>query len=449
MSARAGKTASTLALLMLAALCAASVAARAEEPVRTYAVLYDVRIAPTERAAEVTLRLTDPSHWMRWIRFRIDRERHVGFKGDGEVIAEGDTLLWKPPRLGGTLRYTFRIDALRDERSYDARCSENWAIFRGDDLVPPATVRTDDFAQSRSRLRLRLPEGWKAVVPWRAAADGSYAIENPDRRFDRPVGWIAAGHLAVTRETVAGVRLALAGPIGHRVQRLDRLALLRWTLPELRKVLGDALPDRISVIGAGDPMWRGGLSGPRSLFLHASRPLIENDGTSPLLHELMHAALRIQPGDKGDWIVEGVAELYSLELLRRSKTLSRRRYERSLARLAEHGSRAPDLEVAHASGDVTARAVTVLRALDGEIRLVSKGAASLDGVVARLAEEKQPVDARRLRELSEAVAGASLERFFARTAPSALKPREPAATPAPAKPPAPARPPAPGGAPAR
>src|SRR5262249_49232684 len=235
-----------------------------------------------------------------------------------------------PPKLGGTLRYTFRIDHLRDARSYDARCSENWAIFRGDDLVPPATVVTEDSAESRTRMRLRLPKDWTAVVPWRPAADRRYAIENPDRRFDRPVGWMAAGRLAVTRGTVAGVHVALVGPIGQRVPRLDRLALLRWTLPELREILGDALPDRISVVGAGDPMWRGGLSGPRSVFLHASRPLIDNDGTSPLLHELMHASLGISGGTRGDWIVEGMAELYSLELLRRSKTVSRTRYERSL-----------------------------------------------------------------------------------------------------------------------
>jgi hypothetical protein len=412
------RLAAALALL----LAAGSV--RAQQAALTYAVLYDVRIVPTERAAEVSIQLTDPSSWMAWIRFEIDPARHVDFRGDGEIRIEGKSVQWTPPRLGGTLRYKFRIDALRDERSYDARCSENWAIFRGDDLVPPARVRSEEGSESRARLRLRLPKGWHSVAPWRRAADGSYAIENPDRRFDRPVGWIAAGRLAVTRETVAGVRLALTGPLGQRVPRMDRLALLRWTLPELRDVLGDSLPERIVVVGAGDPMWRGGLSGPRSLFLHASRPLIESDGTSPLLHELMHASLRLQPGERGDWIVEGIAELYSLELLRRSKTLSRRRFERSLARLAERGSGVRELEVPRASGDVTARAVTVLHALDAELRQASADAKSLDDVVARLAELKGPVDAARLRLLAEQVAGSSLERFFERHMPGATRARE-------------------------
>jgi hypothetical protein len=410
------------ALACAALLCAASAVRAQPAPdtaVGTYAVLYDVRIAPTERAAEVSVQVTDPSNWLAWIRFDADPRRHVDWKGDGEIEVLGNSVQWRPPKLGGTLRYTFRIDHLRDARSYDARCSENWAIFRGDDLVPPARVRGEAGTESRSRLRLRLPKAWHAVVPWRLAADGSYAIENPDRRFDRPVGWIAVGRLAVSRETIAGVRVALAGPIGQRVPRLDRLALLRWTLPDLRDVLGAAMPERLVVVGAGDPMWRGGLSGPRSLFLHASRPLIENDGTSPLLHELVHATLRVEPAERADWIVEGVAELYSLELLRRSKTLSKRRYERSLARLAERGSGVTDLAVPHSTGEVTARAATVLHALDLEIRQASGGAASLDGVVARLADERAPIDATRLRALAEQVAGTSLERFFARYLPSA------------------------------
>jgi hypothetical protein len=42
-------------------------------------------------------------------------------------------------------------------------------------------------------------------------------------------------------------------------------------------------------------------------------------------------------------------------------------------------------------------------------------------VVARLAELDGPVDAAKLRAIAEQVAGASLERFFARYAPSAVK----------------------------
>ena len=40
----------------------------------------------------------------------------------------------------------------------------------------------------------------------------------------------------------------------------------------------------------------------------------------PLLHEVMHAMLGIHATSGDDWIVEGLAEFYSLELLRLSGT---------------------------------------------------------------------------------------------------------------------------------
>ena len=43
---------------------------------------------------------------------------------------------------------------------------------------------------------------------------------------------------------------------------------------------------RLLIVSAGDPMWRGGLSGPSSMFLHSDRPLISENRTSTLLHEL-------------------------------------------------------------------------------------------------------------------------------------------------------------------
>ncbi|MEZ4290169.1 MAG: hypothetical protein R3E53_06345 [Myxococcota bacterium] len=41
----------------------------------------------------------------------------------------------------------------------------------------------------------------------------------------------------------------------------------------MKEVFGE-LPDRLQLVVAGDPMWRGGLSGPNSLYLHAGLPLI-------------------------------------------------------------------------------------------------------------------------------------------------------------------------------
>jgi len=406
-----------LAALALVVSCAfATASARAQSPqpqpqlAPSYDVRFEVRIVPTEKTAHVALHVTDPANVFRSLRFRVDPERQLAFRGDGHVLVEEASVAWTPPRGGGVLHYAVRIDHLRDESSYDARCTRSFALLRGDDLVPPARVRTEDRAQSKAVLQLVLPQGWSAVLPYAPLDDDSWSIDRPERRFDRPVGWLLLGRLGVLRERVAGVHLAIGAPVGNGMRRQDLLALLRWTLPALRKIA--PLPDRLALVGAADPMWRGGLSAPRSAYLHASLPLIADDVTSPVLHEVMHVLLRARAGPGGDWAVEGLAELYSLEALVRSKTISKRRYERGLERIAEKGRGVKRVTVPQSSSATTARAVGLLRELDQEIRRVSGGRKNLDDVVRALVEAPQAISLAQFRTVSERVAGANLAIFF-------------------------------------
>ncbi len=399
-----------LALCILAAAASGQAAGPVESPIVHYDVLFDARIVPTERVARASIRLGKGASWVRWLRFRVDPERLYDFRGDGEVLVEGDTVTWTPPPGGGRLRYSFRIDHLRTSSSYDARCAEDWALFRLGDLFPAARVRSESTAHSRSRLRLRVPEGWSTITPYERKGS-SFAVEREGRRFVRPVGWVVLGNVGVLRERIAGVRVAIAGPVGQHLRRQDLLALLRWTLPALRNVVGK-LPERLLVVGAGDPMWRGGLSGPDSLYLHADRPLIAADTTSPVLHEVMHAVMGAYSGRGGDWVAEGFAELYSLELLVRTKTVSRRRYEKALSRLARRGRNAGPLEAEHSAGATTARAVTVLHELDLRVRERTGGNASLDDVLRVLIARHEPMTTQLLREAVQEVTGEDPAGFF-------------------------------------
>jgi len=81
-------------------------------------------------------------------------------------------------------------------------------------------------------------------------------------------------------------------------------------------------------------------------------------------------------------------------------------------RLAREGADVPILDVEHASGDVTARAVTVLHALDEELERGSDETLGLDEVVARLASERARVTTASFRKVAEEVAGRSLRTFF-------------------------------------
>jgi hypothetical protein len=204
----------------------------------------------------------------------------------------------------------------------------------------------------------------------------------------------------VRREKIAGTRVAIAGPEGHGVRRMDMLALLNWTLPELNAVLPDMLP-RLTIISAGEPMWRGGLSAPASLFLHADRPLISENATSALLHEVMHVALGLQVRDGFDWIAEGLAEYYSIELLRRGRAITADRARAALQWQADWGQRATTLCGRASTAATTALAVTVFAALDIELR--DKSDNGLDDVLSLIAGN--PVDLGILADAAEQVLG--------------------------------------------
>jgi hypothetical protein len=400
---------------MVTSLVALFVWSAATAPVKAaslpgYEVRYGVRVG-RDCIAEVKIAVTENPKRLRELHVRIDRERHFDFAGDGGIDASGEKLIWSLPPDRGELRYRMRIDHRKDG-GYDARCTDTFALFRGEDLFPPtATVVVPEGTPSRARLRVELPEGWKLVTPFPQEEDGSLVIEQPHRDFDRPTGWILAGRLGVNREEIAGVHVTVASPVGEDVHRLDLLALLRWTLPELRRIVAP-LPDRLLIVSARDPMWRGGLSGPGSLYLHGGRPLVQRDGTSPLLHELMHVLMGARAGADGDWIVEGLAEYYSLELLRRSNTISARRHRKSIARLAKRGAGVEHLRVAHSSGATTARAADVLRRLDRHLRGETRDRKSLDDVLRALVAADQPITTAGFRKTAVQATGVQLDRFF-------------------------------------
>lgn len=140
--------------------------------------------------------------------------------------------------------------------------------------------------------------------------------------------------------------------------------------------------------------------------MHADRPLISGNRTSSIIHELVHVATGISAGDdQSDWIVEGLAEFYAVEILRRSGGISQRRYDEAMDKLSRWGQRAPTLLVKRSSGPVTARAVGIMRQLDQEIRAATKGEACIDDIARKLAETRGKVTLKRLRSLTEEIIG--------------------------------------------
>jgi len=399
-----------IALLLASAMAAP---ARGPEPAPAerphFRVLYTAWIKAGDPVATVRIRIASHPEWVRWMRLRVDPKRHRDFKSSGDLKFEKDQVVWTPPRRDAWLQYRVNLESQRDVGRYDGRMTESWALFRADDLVPPVHLDMQDGTQSMAKLKLNLPEGWSAATPFSRYASGRLRVDNPGRLFDRPTGWIVVGKLGVRRETIAGTRVAVAAPTGQGARRLDMLAFFRFTLPTLRRLF-PAFPERLLVASAGDPMWRGALSGPDSLFVHADRPFISENATSTFIHELVHVAMGARGEPGADWIVEGLAEFYSLEILRRSGAISESRHARTELRLAEWAKQAGPLGVARSTGAVTARAVGVMRALDQEIRLARGGQASLDDVVRSL-PHGEAISTAGFRAAAERVAGRRLTAF--------------------------------------
>ena len=387
------------------AVCLLVAAAAATAKQRSYDVDYTVGFAPADGQALVTLVLTNRDGRASRLDFAMPEDRYTAIEGDGDIERVDDRLIWTPPEKGGELRWRYRIDKRRRDGGYDARITDSWSIVRGDHLFPSARVRMTRNTDSRTRLRFDLPEGWSNVdTPWKLSRDGkSFVVVNPETRFDRPTGWMIAGDVGTRREQYDGIEVSVAAPKGDNMPRQQILAMVGWTLPEMRRIFGE-LPSKLLIVGAGDAMWRGGLSGPRSLYMHSERPLISENGTSTLLHELTHLITRISGRRGHKYISEGIAEFYSIELLHRTGGTTDARYERTRQQLQRWSRNVRSLRAPRAHGPITARAVLLFMDLDKEIRNATDEEKSFDDIT-RLLMQKRKVDTTDLIDAATEVLG--------------------------------------------
>ena len=343
---------------------------------------YTVKFVPEQGIAEVELALEDGGA-VKFLDLNLGKEQtYSDFQTNSESSWEEESGrgVWRPGPGKARLSYQVKISHQRKSGRFDARMTDDWTLLRGDDLVPAGRLDQQDGVRLVSRLQFELPSGWKSVeTGWPRIGKNRFRIDNPERLFDRPTGWILAGKLGSRRARLGETDVAVSAPVGEGMRRMDILTLLTFVWPEMQNVFPRD-PEKLLVVGAGDPMWRGGLSGPNSLFMHADRPLVSENGTSSLVHELVHVFSRISDADRSDWISEGLAEYYAIELMRRAGGMSEDRYQAVREHLTEWSRKVDSLRTERSSGPVTARAVLLLQELDREIRQRSKGRHSLDDV---------------------------------------------------------------------
>jgi len=362
---------------------------------------------------------------VRWELSGIDeiKDLELTFRGSaihklrasGTLDSATKPTRWVPGGPYAHLSYTVDLDHARgDKGGFDSHATADWFVTRARHLFPKITtnfVSTQNEARGRGRLILRLPAGWRSAAahPW--VEGHTYELRDDPNLLPRPRGWLTAGRIDLAREEIADIMVQIASIPGSRLPTADVFGMLNATLPRLKKMLR-ASPPKLLIVTAPDPMWRGGLSAESSFFLHGDRPLRTPDRTSPHLHELFHVLQPFRAGKDADWIIEGLAEYYSLELQRRAGILDATGFARGLRSFERHGKWGVDLTTQRDNAATNNSAPFVMYALDQRIQHATSGKQKLDDVVTRLASERGVVDSARFRQMVQTVSGKKLTKFF-------------------------------------
>ncbi|MBJ9977156.1 hypothetical protein IAE35_12490 [Pseudomonas sp. S75] len=345
---------------------------------------YLVRLLPDSGQAEVRITLAEGSA-VRTLDFDLGRQGlYGGFQADGQWQVQGSRGMWHPAAGKSSLSYRVQLDTQSARGRPESRITAHWALLRGERLVPAARLDQQDGSELVARLQFELPQGWKSVeTAWPRIGKHRFRIDDVSRLFDRPTGWMLAGTLGSRRAQMGDTQVTIAAPLGQGMRRMDTLTLMTFVWPQLQAVFARA-PGKLLVVGSRDELGRGAQTPRNSLYLHSSRALIGEDGSSPLLRQLVRVFTQLESRDRSEWVVQSLTDYYASELLRRAGGIGDDRYQLLQRRLQSEGVKVTTLRGDQVNAAQVARGVLVLQALDREIRLHSHDQRSLDDVTRAL-----------------------------------------------------------------
>jgi hypothetical protein len=346
---------------------------------------YQIEFVPKSKSARITIQLDD-AKWLERARFNTQGYEIKDLSATGKFSQKKHQLYWHPPETGeAKLQYSVSIPRQRPSGGYDAYITDTWALLRGERLVPPVAVIKRNQDKPEARVTFKLPKTWTSVnTGWQYTQNPlEFNIPKRTPSFSRPAGWMIAGNLGTRKDQMLNTFVIVSAPKEQDFRQMQMSAFLSMMWPHIDQLF-PKMPEQLLIAGAKDPMWRGGLSSPTSLYVHAERPLVGENGTSTLIHELIHVFSGIH-GKKGyDWIAEGIAEYYSVELLFRSGAYTQMRRDKVFNSLHLKGAKIKSLKTTKSSGEITARAAVYLRDLDAEMRTNSASRYNLDHLLKRL-----------------------------------------------------------------
>ncbi|MEO0998828.1 MAG: hypothetical protein AAFX58_15030, partial [Pseudomonadota bacterium] len=151
----------TLTLLISLAL---ATAATADTP--SYRLYYSMAIDPDDSHVRASVRVAQSNAELREVKFEPDERRFHSFEADSDLSRDGDRYVWSVPADGGTLSWVATATNQRRSKRYDARITDDWALFRGEDVFPAMASVARRGAVSKASLSVDAPRGWSVLTPF-------------------------------------------------------------------------------------------------------------------------------------------------------------------------------------------------------------------------------------------------------------------------------------------
>ncbi len=415
-------------LLLLGSCCLRVVTqanAASPAPARTtFSVDYIVEISATDpKRAHIRWELSGADE-ITSLHLKVPADgRLSNVEGSGSVVLAHE-IEWTLRGPFNHLSYDVAIDHRRGGKGrFDSFSGDGWIVTRARDLFPRTSIRTRDgtAARARGRLIFRTPAGWETESSLPRLGPNVFGIDAGAHILAKPSGWFILGNFASAHQEIAGLMIRIARAAGTGIDPATLFRFLERALPPLQHLLS-AEPQSVLIVSAPDPLWHGGLSARGSFFMHASRPLRTPDHTSPFLHELFHVLQTFRFAADADWLTEGLAEYYSIELQRRTGLVSEGDFKRALGLFVKYGAWNLDLTQQKDGAATNNSAPAVLYALDQRIQRATSGQLRLDDVVRRLVAEPGKINTATFERVVEDVSGRRFRSFFQRHVHSGIAP---------------------------
>lgn len=241
-----------------------------------------------------------------------------------ERLPEGDFTI----AAAGDIRLSYDVKLEHDRYSWPAGTEEvsYWTaqglMITGSALL----VAPGDVSDRPYRVSFSLPDGWRAVTPWRSLTSETFDV--PTRR-ELLTNAMFLGTIQPERVTMGGVELTLAIGDCCSSRKAQFVELLRAQLRSYEQLFGGSprASRYLIIVNAGDSGDGGAFAGSFSQFIKGSPDAASRVVWGHVMaHELLHFwnGLSLVPADsREEWFKEGVTDYLTLTTMKQNGFIDR------------------------------------------------------------------------------------------------------------------------------